>query len=33
MTDRKQDAYNYRVAAAETAKSRLHPTHLANGDE
>ena len=33
MTDRKQDAYNYRVAAAETAKSRLHLTHLANGDE
>ncbi len=33
MTDRRQDAFNYRVAAAETAKSRPHPTHLANGDE
>lgn len=33
MTDRKQDAFNYRVGAAETARSRTHPTHKANGDE
>lgn len=33
MTDRRQDAYNYRVEAAETARSRTHPTHQANGDE
>lgn len=33
MTDRRQNAFKYRVEAAETAKSRPHPTHLANGDE
>ena len=33
MTDRRQDAYNYRVEAAEAARSRPHPDHLANGDE
>jgi len=31
--DRRQEAYRRRVAAAERARSRHHPDHLANGDE
>ncbi|MEM7268551.1 MAG: hypothetical protein AAF401_04780 [Pseudomonadota bacterium] len=33
MTDRRQDAYAFRVKAAEAARSRAHPKHEANGDE
>ncbi len=33
ITDRRQDAYNYRVEAAEAARTRPHPAHKANGDE
>lgn len=32
-TDRRQQAYRTRVEAAELARSREHPAHLANGDE
>ncbi|MEM9012821.1 MAG: vanadium-dependent haloperoxidase [Pseudomonadota bacterium] len=31
--DRRQEAYRARVEAAEMAKNRHHPVHLANGDE
>ena len=33
MTDRRQDSYKIRVSAAELARDRVHPEHLANGDE
>lgn len=32
-TDRKQDAYEVRVEAAKLAATRVHPRHVANGDE
>lgn len=31
--DRRQQAYSTRLEAAEAARDREHPTHLANGDE
>ena len=31
--ERRQDAYRFRVEAAELARSRSHPPHVANGDE
>ncbi|MGK7909981.1 MAG: vanadium-dependent haloperoxidase [Synechococcus sp.] len=33
MTDRRQESYSIRLEAAELARSRVHPQHLANGDE
>ncbi len=33
MSDRRQEAYAVRLEAAELARSRQHPVHLANGDE
>lgn len=33
MTDRRQESYAFRLEAAETARSRNHPVHRANGDE
>ena len=33
MADRRQEAYAVRLEAAEMARSREHPAHLANGDE
>ncbi len=31
--DRRQESYNFRMEAAELARSRPHPAHEANGDE
>ncbi|MEM6869331.1 MAG: bromoperoxidase, partial [Cyanobacteria bacterium P01_C01_bin.121] len=33
MPDRRQESYAVRLEAAELARSREHPAHLANGDE
>ncbi len=33
MSDRRQESYAVRLEAAELARSREYPTHLANGDE
>ncbi|MGA7954724.1 MAG: vanadium-dependent haloperoxidase [Gloeobacterales cyanobacterium] len=33
MSDRRQESYAARLAAAELARSRVHPTQQANGDE
>ncbi len=33
MKYRRDEAYRIRIAAAERAKDRKHPTHLSNGDE
>lgn len=33
MSDRRQESYAVRLEAAELARSRIHPTHKANGDE
>ncbi|MEM8806593.1 MAG: bromoperoxidase [Cyanobacteria bacterium P01_G01_bin.38] len=33
MPDRRQESYAVRLEAAELARSRVHPTHQANGDE